>query len=265
MTLLDSYYENWDMGKFVAHMMDWKISGSLYASLIIMLVVAVIAIIIGIMAKVQDPKKPSKGLLFWGEFVYEKMEKWTNEMMGPGFDYFVGYFLVLSGYLFLAFIWSITGMPSVIDNLFVPLSLAIVMFVLLHFTAIRYQHWSYFKRYTDPIPIFLPINLITMWTPIISTTLRMFGNGLSGFVIVGLVQWALQKASGAIFTAAGQWGEPWLAPIPMGILNLYFALFSGYIQTTVFVSLNAVWFANERPELPMSATSQVLRPDHKAQ
>lgn len=261
----DAYFDGWSIAKFAEHIFDFEISPALYASLIIMLILLIVAIIVGIMAKVQDPLKPSKGLLFWAEMVFEKMEKWTNEMMGPGFDYFIGYFIALAGYLFLAFIWSITGMPSVIDNLFIPLSLAIVMFVLLHATAIRYQHWSYFKRYTDPIPIFLPINLITMWTPIISTTLRMFGNGLSGFVIVGLVQWALQNASGALFSVSGQWGEAWLAPIPMGILNLYFALFSGYIQTTVFVSLNAVWFANERPELPMSATSQVLRPDHKAE
>ena len=39
-----------------------------------------------------------------------------------------------------------------------------------------------------------------------------------------------------------------LAPIPMGILNLYFGLFSAYVQTTVYAFLCALWFAAERPE-----------------
>jgi F-type H+-transporting ATPase subunit a len=239
-------------------------SGNLISSLTIMAIVAILAIIVGIMAKHQDPLKPSKGLLFWAEYFVEKLTDWTVGIMGEDAEDWAGYFLGLTSYLFLAFIWSITGLPSVIDNIFAPLSLAIVMFVLIQSTAIKYNHWHYFHRYIEPIALFLPINLLTMWTPIISTTLRMFGNALSGFIVIGLLSWFLEGLSGQIFAALGSatWGTLFLAPIPIGVLNLYFGLFSGFIQTLVFASLNAVWIAQERPvhEDAMGVEGQVTRP-----
>ena len=99
-----------------------------------------------------------------------------------------------------------------------------------------------------------------MWTPIISTSLRMFGNCLSGSVVLGILSWALRKASLAIFGFMGSWGQVFLAPIPLAILNLYFSLFSGFIQTLVFASLNAVWISQEMPdEEAMGVLSQASR------
>jgi len=250
-----------------SHFFDWDLSGSIISSLIIMAIVAVLAVVVGILARRQDPLKTSKGLLFLAEMYVDKLTAWVKSNMGDGWENFPGYFLGLTSYLFLAFIWSITGLPSVIDYLAVPLSLAVVMFVLIHFTAIRFQHWSYFHRYIDPVFLFLPINLLTMWTPILSTTLRMFGNALSGTIVIGLVGWALENASGALFSnSLGAAGIIWFAPIPIGVLNLYFALFSGFIQTLVFASLNAVWIAQERPvqDEPMGVEGQVVRPMNSA-
>ena len=120
-----------------------------------------------------------------------------------------------------------------------------------------------------------------MWTPIISTALRMFGNALSGSVIIGLLNWALKNISVSLFSS---WAQAyiaatggvrlldtpaaiWLSPLPMGIINLYFGLFSGFIQTLVFASLNACWISAEMPESdPMGVERQVTRPDEaKAQ
>jgi F0F1-type ATP synthase, subunit a len=135
------------------------------------------------------------------------------------------------------------------------------MFALIQATAVKYQHWHYFHRYIEPFFIALPVNLLTMWTPILSTTLRMFGNALSGFIVIGLLSWFLEGVSSSLF-ASSTWGSLFLAPIPIGVLNLYFGLFSGFIQTLVFASLNAVWIAQERPvhEDAMGVEGQVTRP-----
>jgi len=91
--------------------------------------------------------------------------------------------------------------------------------------------------------------------------MRLFGNCLSGTILVGLVQWALSSASSGIFDALGVvgtigtssfWNNPgwtsvFLAPFPVGILNSYFSLFSGFIQTLVFASLSAIWISQEMP------------------
>ena len=246
---------------------DWShpsISGPVISSLIIMAIVAVLFIIVGIMAKRHDPLKPSKGLLLVAETFLSWVQNWTRSIMGKEPRNWPGYFLCLFTYLFLSFIWSITGMPSTVDYLVVPLSLSTVMFILIQVTGIRYKKWDYFHRYIEPVPLWLPINLLTMWTPIISTSLRMFGNCLAGSVVIGLVNWGMKNVSYLLFSfMGGDINGPagiWLGPIPIAVLNLYFALFSGYIQTLVFASLSAVWIGQEIPDdNAMGTERQVIR------
>lgn len=245
--------------------LNFEITGPVYCSLVIMALLVVLVLIVFIETLIQDPLKKPKRILALAQFFVEYVDDFAKEKMGPNSGNWGGYFFCLFIYLFLSFIWSITGMTSVVDYLLIPFSLSVVMFVLIQFTAIRHQHLRYFHRYIEPIPLWLPINLITMWTPIISTSLRMFGNALAGSVVIGLVDWALRKISLSMFSALpNNAGQIFLAPIPIGILNLYFSLFSGFVQTLVFASLNAVWIGQELPqEEAMSNKAQVLRPEDK--
>ena len=262
-------YSSDPIGDMIASFNDptFRLSGATISSLAIMGIVAVLAIIIGIQAHFHDPMKPERGLLGLVCYFFDYLKDWSRNLMGRDPGNWVGYFLGLFTYLFMAFIWSITGFPSVIDTLVMPLALSVVMFILIQVTGLRYQKWHYFHRYIEPIPVFLPVNMITMWTPIISTTLRMFGNALSGSVVIGLLNWAMKNASvallGGLFgtTSLDSAAAIFLGPIPIGIFNLYFALFSGYIQTLVFASLNGVWIGAELPEEdPMGTVRQVTRP-----
>jgi F0F1-type ATP synthase membrane subunit a len=102
--------------------------------------------------------------------------------------------------------------------------------------------------------------------------MRLFGNCLSGTILVGLVQWALSSASSGIFEAFGVvgtigtssfWNNPgwtsiFLAPGPVGVFNSYFSLFSGFIQTLVFSSLSAIWISQEMPEPEPEKKEDVL-------
>ena len=262
------------LGDMIASFGDpsFRISGPTISSLIVIGIVLVLAIIVGIQAHFQDPMKPARGPLGLACAFVEWLEGWAERLMGKKPGNWTGYFLGLFCYLFLAFVWSVTGLPSIIDTLIMPLALSVVMFILIQVTGLRYQKWRYFHRYIEPVAIFLPVNLVTMWTPIISTTLRMFGNALAGSVIIGLVNWALKNASVAIFSGlAAGYQNPLdspaaiiLGPIPIGILNLYFGLFSGLIQTLVFASLNGVWIGAELPETdPMGTVRQATRPTNE--
>ncbi len=228
----------------------WEfLDAPLFSSLLVMLVILALAAVIGLLASRADPRKPSKGLLFLAEWGYEKLEGFVQENMGAAMLNYLPYFLAMVPYCGLAFLVGLTGLPSVIDWMAAPLSMAVIMFVTIHFTAVRYQKWGYFSRYTSPIFFWLPINLITMWTPIISVSMRLFGNCLSGTIIIGLVQWALTGLGQSLFPMmSGDSAGAIFAPIPMGVLNLYFGLFSAYVQTTVYSFLCALWFAGERPE-----------------
>ncbi len=229
-----------------------------FYSVLIMIILSLFAFVIYFVFKkaIKDPLKPQKGLVFGMVFIVEKIENLTVEIMGERNRSLSGYFLALMPFVFILFIFGLTGLSSPMTYLGVPLCLSLVTFLMIHITAAKENKWGYFKRYVDPFPVFLPINLISMWAPLLSLALRMFGNALSGYCIMGLVYAALEAISSDIFRPifdlvnnSGLTGaDIIIAPIVTPILHLYFDLFSGAIQTLVFTMLTMIFIAQEQNE-----------------
>ncbi|MCR4879575.1 MAG: F0F1 ATP synthase subunit A [Bacilli bacterium] len=224
------------------------------SSLIVMGIVMILAFIVAIQARFQDPLKKPKGLLFLAEVGVEFFDGLVLDLMGPKFKGFGGYIMAVAVYLFIAFIFGLTGLPSPVTNLAVPLSLALITFILIHATSVKYTKFKYFKRYIEPLPFFLPINLISMWAPLLSMSLRLFGNAISGWCLMTIVYVGLQNLSAMVFgfiNVAGSavlWNELFFAPIVAPVLHLYFDIFSGFIQTTIFIFLTMINIGLEAPE-----------------
>ena len=228
------------------------LAGGVVSSCIVVLIMIILAIYIGIRAHFQDPLKRPKGLLLLAEFGVNFFDGMAAGLLGERFRKFGGYMMAIGVYMFLAFIFGLTGLPSPITYMAIPFSLGLSTFMLIHATAIKYQKWRYFKRYIQPVPVFLPINLISMWAPLLSLTLRIFGNALSGFVIMSILYAGLRGVSASIFASLepmiGEWNQVFLAPLVTWIFHLYFDLWAGFIQTTVFLSLTAIYVGQEVPE-----------------
>ena len=225
------------------------IPGEIISSLIVMLIIMVLAIIVGIQAHFQDPLKKPKGLLHLTEIGVKFFDNFASELAGTAMPNFGGFIMGVAVYLFIAFIFGLTGLPSPVTYMAVPLSLGLTTFLLIHFISARFTKWKYFKRYVDPFPVFLPVNLISMWAPMLSLTLRLFGNAIAGWVLLTIVEYALRDLSAMVFSfIQSEWNQIFLAPIPLAILHAYFDLFSGLIQTTVFISLSAIFIGQEVPE-----------------
>ena len=233
------------------------IPGEVISSLIVILIIVILSIIIAIQAHFQDPLKKPKGLLLIAEIGVKFFDNFASELAGTAMPNFGGFIMGVATYLFIAFIFGLTGLPSPVTYMAVPLSLGLTTFLLIHFVSARFTKWGYFKRYVDPFPVFLPVNLISMWAPLLSLTLRLFGNAIAGWVLLTIVEYALRDLSANIFSfmpvvesgfASGNWNEIFLAPIPTAILHAYFDLFSGLIQTVVFISLSAIFIGQEVPE-----------------
>ena len=233
----------------VAQLKSTELAGGVFTSMIVMLIMIILAIYIGIRAHFHDPLKKPKGMLLIAEMGVSFFEDFAEGLLGRRFRIFGGYLMAIGVYLFLAFIFGLTGLPSPMTTLSVPLSLGLSTFVLIHATAAKYNKIRYFKRYVEPLPFFLPVNLISMWAPLLSLTLRLFGNALSGFVIMNIVYYALQNLSAMVFAAIeAPLNEVFIAPFVAWILHLYFDLFSGFIQTTVFLSLTTIYVGQETPD-----------------
>ena len=235
--------------------MNTNLSGAVVSSLIVILIMIILSIYIGIRAHFQDPLKKPKGFMLVAEMGVTFFENFAEGLLGKRFRSFGGYLMCMGVYMFLAFIFGLTGLPSPITYMGVPLSLGLTTFMLIPGTAIRYNKFRSFKRYIDPIPIFLPVNLISMWAPLLSLTLRIFGNAISGYVIMTILYSALENVSQNIFsfvTATFSDGTAlnsvFIAPLVTWIFHLYFDLWSGFIQTTVFLSLTTIYVGQEIPE-----------------
>ena len=230
--------------------MKQEISGETLSSLLLVGVICLLCIYIAIRARFADPLKKPKGILFLAEVGVTFFDGLVVSIMGKRFQGFGGFIMAVAVYLFMAFVWGLTGLPSPIVYLATPLSLGLVTFVLIHATSVRYKGFRYFKRYIDPIPVFLPINLISMWAPLLSLTMRLFGNALAGWTIMTLIYSVVGSIGDSICTYAEQTLHAGgiIAPFITPVLHAYFDLFSGLIQTVVFLFLSMIFISNEGPE-----------------
>lgn len=224
-----------------------SLPGEIYSSLIVVIILSVLFILMGMAIKRADPLKPTKGLAFIGEYLVTFIEDFVNNNMGKKYDKLKPYLMLLIIVIPSYFLVGLLGLPSPMTYFGVPLTFALITFVLIHLNSIRFTKWGYFKRFVEPFPkfpVFLPVNIISMFAPIVSLSFRMFGNALSGMIIMSLVYWSTESLTGLILNIPGL---NIFGPIVAPVLHAYFDLFSAVIQTMVFVYLTAFFIAGEEP------------------
>ncbi|MDR0831493.1 MAG: F0F1 ATP synthase subunit A [Bacillales bacterium] len=210
-----------------------------YGSLILFLILGILAIIIGIMADKANPKNPP-WLVMFAEYIVESIEKFTVSKMGQRFKAFAPYLCFVTIYMVMAFLLPLFALPGPLTSTSVPLCFALITFVSLHVVSLKYKGikgWA--SRFFEPFIFFLPINIITFPSILISLTFRLFGNAVAGEVIIDLVYWATNSPFAKI-------GMPNLiGPLITPVLHAFFDIFDCYIQVTVFVLLSALFISRE--------------------
>lgn len=238
-------------------LVDIKVSpgipGEIYISLLIMLILLVLCVIVFFKARRADPLKPTKGILFFAELLVEKIDNMVLDNLGPRFLKIAPYFGFITVYLFSSFMFGMFGFPNPMSYYLIPLSLAIGTFFIIQVSSIIYNRIGYLKKLFQPIFVFFPLNVVSLFTPIISLSLRLFANAIAGWVMMYMVYSALSSVSEVFFG-----GLPYfVAPLFTPALHLYFDVFSGYIQTTVFVTITMLLTANEIPDPEEKALEKV--------
>ena len=210
-----------------------NISPSIKSSMIITFILAIILIIIGIKLRKYKVTDEPKGLIIVIEWLVETMNDMTKSTIGKRYKKLAPYLTTVAIMLFVYNISGLFGFRPPTASVSVTFAFSITTFVLVEFYGIRSQGIKkHLKGYLDPIPLFLPMNIISDIAIPISLGLRLFGNILSGVVIMALV-----------YTVLG-----WAALAISPVLHLYFDLFSGFIQTLVFCMLTLVFIAGKLPD-----------------
>ena len=186
----------------------------------------------------------SSTLLWMGEEIVGGISSFIRNIMGKRFSPLIGYFIALVMYLPLAFLIGLLGFPTPVSVYSVTFSIALVTFIMIHATAIKYQKWGYFGRFVAPFWPFLPVNLLATFAPLISLSYRLLGNALSGMIILSLVYWTTENLTNLLL---GVPGLNLIGPLITPFLHAYFDVFGAMIQTLVFVFLTALFVAQEAP------------------
>ena len=138
------------------------------------------------------------------EMAYTALVNFVRGNMGPEFDHYIP----LVGTIFISSIISnlisLLGIWSPTADLMTELAWGLVVFVLITYHKIKASGIvTYMKGFLDPLPILLPINIMSECFTPVSMACRHFGNILSGTVINALIYAALTAANNALFGALG--------------------------------------------------------------
>jgi len=202
------------------------------------MLLSIFSIIVG--RKIKNTKideKPSS-IVTIAEFFVEAVESLVKNTMGENRVGFAPYIGTISLFLVFANLLGLLGLEAPTADYSIVLALAMITFMLIHLNSINSNGIKdYLKSFMEPTPIMLPINLISEMVIPIALSFRLFGNMISGTIIIALVFSALNSIS--MITI------PFIAPF----LNAYFDVFVGIVQTFIFVMLTMVFISNKTKKL----------------
>lgn len=118
--------------------------------------------------------------------------------------------------------WKIIELPSgelsaPTNDVNTTTALALMVSFAYFYAGIQKKGLSYFKRYLEPTPILLPINILEDFTKPLSLSFRLFGNILADELVVAVLLSLV----------------PLVVPIPLILLGL----FTSAIQALIFATL----------------------------
>ncbi len=160
-------------------------------------------------------------------------------------------YLAFLGTLFLfvaaaALATVVPGYEPPTGSLSTTVALALCVFVAVPLFGIREQGLGgYLKSYLEPTWIMLPFNLISELSRTLALAVRLFGNMMSGAMIVGI-----------LLTIT-----PFLFPVVMTLLGLL----TGMVQAYIFSILAAVYLAAATRPAPTPESPASQPPDAKAE
>ena len=177
------------------------------------------------------------------EMAVQTITNLVRDTMGKRWLWFTPYIATVFCFSVFGSLLSLFGLRAVTSDFSVLLAWAAVTFIMITVTKIRYSGFGgYLKGFADPIPVMLPINILSEVSTPAAMALRHFGNIAGGGIITALVYYGLAKLSRMIGLQV-----PILTVGIPAVLSLYFDLFSDFMQAFIFIMLTMVFIANAGP------------------
>ncbi|MCM1023188.1 MAG: F0F1 ATP synthase subunit A [Prevotella sp.] len=207
--------------------------------LVILIVLAVCLILTKDLKKIPETKRQCAA-----EYIVKTVNNMIEVNMDKSSMAYAPYIAAVFAYIIVGTLISMIGFRSITADISVTGGLAIMTFVLITYTKVKFQGvGGYFKQFINPL------NIISEVATPVAMALRLFGNVAGGMIITLILYTALGSASGALYNLIGippiesingyvfnifQIGIP-------AVLSVYFDLFSGAIQSYVFIMLTMAY------------------------
>ncbi len=203
--------------------------------LIVVIALSVFALFANKAIKKANPDDVPGPFLNVIELLVELVDSLTKANMGKRGVRFSNYIGTLFAVILVCNISGLFGLRPPTADYGVTLPLALITFVLIHYNGFKYEKAGHVTKLFQPV-LLTPINIIGEIATPLSMSLRLFGNILSGTVMMGLLYGLIPKLI-----------QAFLWPV-FGVLHVYFDVFSGAIQAYVFCMLTMVFIAQNFPE-----------------
>ena len=189
--------------------------------------------------------KPTTKRQAAAEWFVTFFENTVRDMMGDKFVYYAPYVATIFCFALVGALISLFGLRSMTVDINCTGTWAAMTFVLITYWKIKNNGiLGYLKGYTEPVAVITPINILSEFATPFAMAVRMFGNMAGGMIITTLVYGALTAASQAVYGLLGITFLKYFNIFQIGIpavLSIYFDLFSGVIQSYVFIMLTLAY------------------------
>lgn len=196
---------------------------------IVSIVLVVLAIMVNRKIAKSKPEDTPGMLVNIFELAIEMLDNMVKGTMGSNAKRFRNWITTIFMFVLLCNISGLFGLRPPTADYGITFALGIITFFIIHYNGIKANRASHFTSLFKPL-LLSPINIIGEFATPLSLSLRLFGNVMSGTVMMGLIY--------------GLLSPPITTGIP-AVLHIYFDIFSGCIQAYVFSMLSMVYISDK--------------------
>jgi F-type H+-transporting ATPase subunit a len=220
---------------------------TVFSILIITAVIIVFLIFVNGKLKKFDPMDEPKGIVLLMMVAVQTIDNMVKEKTNDEVaKTLTPYMLTVALYLFMANISGLFALETPTSNYSVTLVLAAITCILIEvYSAKARGTKSYIKTWFEPFAPFVVLNLFSKMSTLLSLSLRLFGNILSGGILMSVIYQMLASISKMI-PFMGEFNIMGVLVAP--VLHFYFDLFSGVMQAFIFITLTISFIGKELPK-----------------
>lgn len=200
------------------------ITETIFNTWIIMLFLILFAVIVRI--KLRNFKTIPTGFQNLTEAIVDTFDNFATKTLGEKLSYIAPWFFMVFVFILSSSLFSVFGVRAPTADWATTFALALVSFVLMIFMGFKHRKGEYLKSFFEPHFIFFPLNFVGELAKPVSLSFRLFGNMLSGTIILTLYY--------ALTPLIVQLGIP-------SILHAVFDVAFGALQTYIFVIISLMY------------------------